>query len=237
MKVKICGINRAEDLKTCEKLNTDFIGFINIPRSKRFVDLNKINDLTSIMKNKGKAVLVIEPEDLKEAEILVEKSSINTLQLHSLSSGDISKLRQKILLKRNNGHQIPLNIIKAIGIPEKITLKKRSEIEDFAIVSDALLLDYQMDGRTGGTGKQIPLELAIQAAKIAKNANQKIKLFLAGGMNSERIKNHGEEINGIFDFIDVNSGVEDQPGLKNPEKIDELMQMVKDVNQGNSLTA
>ena len=45
MKVKICGIMRSSDLKSLEKFDPHFIGFINIKRSKRFVDIAKINSL------------------------------------------------------------------------------------------------------------------------------------------------------------------------------------------------
>ena len=230
MKVKFCGITRPEDVRACAKVNADLIGFINIERSKRFVSLDKINELTSLMENKKKAILVIEPEDLKEAETTIRKSAINTVQLHSLSSEDIIKLRHGFLMKQDDELKMSLNIIKAIGIPETITAPKRMEIENFAMVSDFLLFDYEIDGKSGGTGRQIPLELALEATKIAKNANYDIKLFLAGGMNSEQIKNRVKLIDEIFDYIDINSGVEDQPGLKNPEKIRELMQIVKDIN-------
>ena len=88
MKVKICGITRAEDVMVCEENNADLIGFINIKRSPRFVELNKINELSSKLKNKDKAVLVIEPDNLEETELILEKTDINIVQLHSLSSDD-----------------------------------------------------------------------------------------------------------------------------------------------------
>ena len=94
MKVKICGITRAEDLIVCKENNTDLIGFINIKRSQRFVELNKINELSSKLKNKDKSVLVIEPDNLKEAESILEKTDINIIQLHSLSSDDINSLKE-----------------------------------------------------------------------------------------------------------------------------------------------
>ena len=198
MKVKICGITRVEDVMICEENNADLIGFINIKRSKRFVEINEINQLTSKLNNREKAVLVIEPENLEEAEVIQKKSNINIFQLHSLSSDDINRL------KESESIQMQLKIIRAVGIPERITARKKVEIEDFANVCDFLLFDYEDYGKIGGTGKQIPIKLIIEAAELAKNANDNIKLFLAGGLDLKRIQTEGKQIERIFDFIDVN---------------------------------
>ncbi len=221
MKVKICGITRAKDIKICEENNADLIGFINIRRSPRFVELDKINELTSKLKNKDKSVLVIEPDNLEEAEIALKKSNINIVQLHSLSIDDIKRLKEFKSIQRQ------LKIIKVVGIPERITARKKIEIEDLSRVCDSILFDYENLGQSGGTGKQIPLKLVFEAAEIAKNVNYNIELFLAGGLNLKLIKNEGKVIAKLFDFIDVNSGVEDKPGFKNDTKIRELIQLLK----------
>ncbi|MBM4240409.1 MAG: phosphoribosylanthranilate isomerase [Euryarchaeota archaeon] len=227
MNVKICGIRRIEDMKACEKYGADLIGFINIKRSKRFVEIEEINDLTFSMKNKEKAVLVIEPENLKEAEERIKKSTIKTIQLHSLAAPEINKIKKIDNLIDSIDD---LKIIKAIGIPEKINALKREEIKNFSAACDCLLFDYELEGKTGGTGMQIPIKAAVEAAKIAKNANNDIKLFLAGGMNVEKIKKEGRIIKQVFDFIDANSGVEDCPGIKNAGKIDEVMKIAKELD-------
>lgn len=210
MKFKICGITRPEDVKTCEKFDPAFIGFINVERSKRFLDIEKIKNLKSKMKNEYKAVLVIEPETVEEVTEKVETSGIKTIQLHSLSSKDVAKIKD-------------INVIKVIGIPEKIDALQKEEIEKFAKICNYLLFDSVVSGKSGGTGKQIPLEVAVEAAKIAKKSNKNIKLFLAGGINTERIKNEGALIKDVFNYVDVNSGVEDSPGIKNEDKISEFV--------------
>jgi len=214
MKFKICGIRRPEDLQTCEKHDSAFIGFINVKRSKRFLDIEKIRELISSMNDVKKAVLVIEPENAGEVLEAVEKSGAENVQLHSLSTEEVVKL---------NG----INIIKVIGIPERINASKREEIEGFAKVCKYLLFDSMISGKSGGTGKQIPLEIAVEAAEIAKKSNKNIKLILAGGINTERIKNEGISIKDVFDYVDVNSGVEDSPGIKNTVKISEFVESCK----------
>jgi phosphoribosylanthranilate isomerase len=232
MKIKICGITRSQDVSKCEGSGANLIGFINIKRSKRYVKLERIIQLISELKNREKAVMVLEPENPEEVVMKMKKTGIKNVQLHSLTSSQI-----KYLKWIENFHRTPvepnMKIIRAVGISNdsiKVTeddivfsQEKVLEIEDFAKTCDALLFDYQLNGRSGGTGKQIPINMALEAVKIAKNANHEIEIFLAGGINSERIQNNKAIIERVIDYVDVNSGVEDAPGIKNPERVDELM--------------
>ena len=234
MKIKICGITRFEDVSKCEESGANLIGFINIKRSKRFVTLKEIKTLVSRMKDKNRAVLVLEPDNPEEVVMKMKKTGIRIVQLHSLSDNEIKYLKwiegfKRTLLERN------ITVIRAIGLSNeslemkddelKFSISKIKEIENFAKICDALLFDYQVNGKTGGTGLQIPINMVLEAVKIAKNVNHDIKIFLAGGINSERIKNDKELLENVLDYFDVNSGVEDRPGIKNPELVDELMEI------------
>ncbi len=214
MEFKICGITRPEDVQVCENEGSTFIGFINIKRSKRFLDIEKIRKLVDSIKDHEKAVLVIEPRNVEDVIKAVENSGVNNIQLHSLQAEDIAKLKG-------------INVIKAIGIPEKIDESKKGEIESCSKVCSYLLFDSMIRGKSGGTGKQIPLEVAAEAGEIAKKSNKNIKLFLAGGINTQKIKDEGNLIKEIFDYVDVNSGVEDGPGIKSRVKIVEFVENCK----------
>jgi phosphoribosylanthranilate isomerase len=234
MKIKICGITRFEDVYKCEESGANLIGFINIKRSKRFVTLKEIKTLVSSMKDKNRAVLVLEPDNPEEVVMKMKKTGIRIVQLHSLSDNEIKYLKwiegfKRTLLERN------ITVIRAIGLSNeslemkdeelKFSISKIKEIENFAKICDGLLFDYKVNGKTGGTGLQIPTDMVLGAVKIAKNVNHDIKIFLAGGINSERIKNDKELLENVLDYFDVNSGVEDRPGIKNPELVDELMEI------------
>jgi phosphoribosylanthranilate isomerase len=232
MKIKICGITRSKDVSRCEGSGANLVGFINIPRSKRYVSLEEIIELISELKNRERAVMVLEPGNPEEVVMKMKKTGIRNVQLHSLTSSQI-----KYLKWIENFHRTPvepnMKIIRAIGISEdslkstdngiEYSQEKILEIEDFARTCDAILFDYQIKGRSGGTGKQIPINMALEAVKIAKNANHNLEIFLAGGINSERIRNNKAILENVIDYVDVNSGVEDAPGIKNPERLEELM--------------
>jgi phosphoribosylanthranilate isomerase len=113
--------------------------------------------------------------------------------------------------------------VKSLGDIVEFSHEKVLEIEDFAKTCNALLFDYQINGKSGGTGKQIPIKIALEAIRIAKDANHNLEIFLAGGINSERIRNKRTILERVIDYVDVNSGVEDSPGIKNPERVEELM--------------
>jgi len=212
MEVKICGITRQEDLKSSEKFDPAFIGFINVKRSARYVDIQKIKELKHSMEDSNKAILILEPDDAADVIKKAEECDIKNVQLHSLSPGEILKIDE-------------INVIRAIGIGAKLSVAKIEEIKQFSEVCDYLLFDSIISGKSGGTGNQIPVEIALKAAEVARMCNSGIKLFLAGGMNIKRIKKDGKIISEIFDYVDVNSGVEDAPGIKNDLKIKEFMEI------------
>jgi phosphoribosylanthranilate isomerase len=234
MKIKICGMTRSEDVTKCEESRANLIGFINIERSQRFLHYRKIKNLFRSMKNKEKAVLVLEPENPEEVIMKMKKTGIKTVQLHSLSPYQIKFLKW-IEGFRRNCYDKNMIVIRAVGLSEESIEKetcgetfkfsniKKEEIEGFARVCDAIIFDYEVGGKSGGAGRQIPIEMVFEAVKIAKNVKNNIKIFLAGGMNSKSMKNHKELFEKVFDYVDVNSGVEDSPGVKNHDKVEEFM--------------
>lgn len=234
MKIKVCGITRSEDLIRCEESGAELMGFINIDRSKRNLSLKEIKTLTAGMKNKMKAVMVLEPKDIEEVVMKMKKTGVRNIQLHSLTPNQIKYLRWIENYERNP-FEPHLKIFRAVGlsqdsteiIDEEPVLKpeKISEIKEFALCCDALILDYQLNGKSGGTGKQIPMKIALEAVRTAKDVDNNVEIFLAGGINTEIIRNRKEILEKVFDYVDVNSGVEDAPGIKNSQQLEELLEL------------
>ncbi|MDP1553506.1 MAG: phosphoribosylanthranilate isomerase, partial [Methanobacteriaceae archaeon] len=233
LKPKICGITDENSLKYADYYGADFIGFINVKRSPRFQSMNKIKYLAGLLNNPEKAVLVLEPENAEEAFTKIKKFGIKNIQLHSLDLDNLGALKKLIHQEFNNGvsknnhgdnnstnkkHPY-INIIRAVGLNDNINPAKKEEIKSFSKKCDGILFDYHFKGITGGTGKQIPLKIAIEAVEIAKSTNINIKIFLAGGMDYNQIKIEGKTISKYFDVVDFNSSLEDSPGIKNENKI------------------
>ncbi len=235
MQVKICGITRFEDVNKCEVSGANLIGFINIERSRRYVKLRMIKELVSSMKNREKAVLVLEPENPEEVIMKMKKTGIRNVQLHSLTNNEIKYLKWIESFHRNP-FESKMKVIRTVGIADeslssvngnelRFPQGKKEEIEGFAKTCDAILFDYQINGKSGGTGRQIPIKILLEAVKIAKNSNHNVEIFLAGGMNSERLQKKKEILEKVIDYVDVNSGVEYVPGIKNHDRVDDLMKI------------
>ncbi len=214
IKVKVCGIRRILDVLMVESRGADLLGFINVDRSQRFVDLNLIRLLTSQMDDPEKAVLIMEPDNPEDVIKNTEISGISKIQLHSLFPADINYLKRVS----------ELEITRAVGLGESIAPDKVVEIENYAEVCDVLLLDYELNGKSGGTGLQIPIQVAIEAAEAARDISG-IDVFLAGGMNARLLEKNRKLIVKHFQGIDINSGVEESPGIKDMVKIEEFMEI------------
>jgi phosphoribosylanthranilate isomerase len=215
LKIKVCGIRRLLDVLMVECRGVDLLGFINVERSQRFVDKNLIKLLTSHMDDPDKAVMIMEPDSPDEVIKMAKTCGINKLQLHSLSPSDINYIKSVS----------EFEVTRAVGVGEKISKDKMEEIKAFALVCDSLLLDYEMNGKSGGTGVQIPLTTAVEGAEIAKKSAD-IDIFLAGGINARIMKEEKQIIAKHFQGVDVNSGVEESPGVKDLAKLEEFMEIV-----------
>ncbi|OWT32811.1 hypothetical protein BGI41_05685 [Methanobrevibacter sp. 87.7] len=218
IKIKICGMTDKKIVNELSKLNIDYLGFINIKRSKRYQSIDNINKLTNNLESKKYLTLIIDDEDPVKVNNKVIKTGINRVQFHSnISIENIKKIR-----KLNN----KINITMVIGIKDKINQDIKNNLEDYSEYVDNILLDYIKDGLTGGNNKHIPIETAVEASKIIKNKNPKCNIILAGGLNYDYLKEIFEYLNN-FDMIDVNSGVEDAPGIKNISKIKNIIKLIK----------
>ncbi|MCK9152598.1 phosphoribosylanthranilate isomerase [Methanobacterium alcaliphilum] len=230
LKVKICGITNKNDLKVVETYGANLLGFINVGRSPRYVSLDEANELLNSLNNRDKAVLVLEEKNVDKILNKIKKTGIKNVQVHSLTSSKIKILKEKIDSENlQKGENDKIRLMGVIGLSEEIFDEKKSEIESFAMHCDAILLDYQIKGKSGGTGKQIPLDVALNANKIIRNKNKDIWVFLAGGLDVKLLKNQGKIIREYFDGVDFNSTLEDSPGIKNELKIKETINQIKKI--------
>ena len=222
IEIKVCGITNQEDKAKIEKLNVDYMGFINISRSKRNVSLKEIEEFQKRSNNKNQNVLVIEPENAYEALIKLNKTNIFNVQLHSLKPFDVK------YIKWSSQYLYGLmNITKVIGLSDELTKAKIEEINEHCRYCDDILFDYIKDNKTGGTNSQIPIETAVQASKIIKENCPRTKITLAGGLNFKYLKEIQDQLEN-FDRIDLNSGVEYSVGRKKIQSIKKIIKLIKE---------
>ena len=204
--VKICGITRFEDGLLAAELGADMLGFVfsNTKRltTEEFVRSFKGRLLRSARNDKSETPILVgvitdpNSEEGKTAIKLAREGVLDAVQFHGIAPSDADTDLAHYCAAR-------------VGTPE-----------DFQIVADLrthgeprVLLDAKVEGIPGGTGKTIPESLLREKAGD-------LPLWLAGGINPE---NAATLINKFHpELIDVSSGVEDAPGIKNSEKLKAL---------------
>ena len=199
--VKICGLSTRETLDVALAAGADMVGFVFFPASPRHISLETARDLGSRAKGRAsKVALTVDADDTTLAAI-VEALQPDILQLHGSES--LARLRD---IKQKFG----LPVMKAIAVETAADL---AVLPGYAAVADRILFDARAPReatRPGGLGavfdwhllEQLDLQLPfmVSGGLNAGNVAEAVRVTRAGG-------------------VDVSSGVERTPGVKDPEMI------------------
>jgi phosphoribosylanthranilate isomerase len=199
--VKICGLSTPETLKVALDAGADAVGFVFFPPSPRNISLETARALSARVKGHARKVaLTVDADDAMLTDI-IEALHPDMLQLHGKETpARVSAIRQRF--------GVPA--MKVLPIESRADL---GAIPPYAKVADRLLFDARPPReatRPGGLGKPFDWHLL-------ENLDLSIPFMLSGGLNAEnvaealRITRAGG--------LDVSSGVESAPGVKDPEKI------------------
>ena len=196
--VKVCGMKNPKLIDTAIKNGASYIGFIvNYPKSPRSISVNELQELTKQIPSHVKKVAVMVNPEIKEVKQI--ENDCDFIQLHGDETNDvIQQIKQQTKLK----------VIKAIKIKDEKNLNQLQQFPD----TDHLLLDTPAMGQEGD-------EFNFNLLKHIENQNY----FLAGKIS---INNVGTALK-YTDRIDVNSSLETEKGIKDPEKITEFFNKVK----------
>lgn len=204
-KVKICGITNLEDARFASGAMVDYLGFIFTESSPRYIDPEKAGAIVNWVEGPEK-VGVFMNQPLDDVNVLAKFSGIDLVQLHGNETIEYCQLIEK-------------PIIKVIHVGESSTKEEiETQVALYSEVADYLLFDTKANGKFGGTGKTFDWSLLNEIA-------DDIPFFLAGGLNPENVSGAIEMVQPFA--VDLNSGVEEEPGLKDFEKIEQLMENLK----------
>ncbi|MEZ0261475.1 MAG: phosphoribosylanthranilate isomerase [Alphaproteobacteria bacterium] len=205
MRVKICGLTRAEDARMAQELGAWALGFIFYPRSKRYITPAAAKPVIASLPAAAQPIGVFVNQTL-EAVAVGNDLVLKGLQLHGDETPDECKR-----VRDNFGGLL----IKALR-PEK-----ESDLEAIAAykgIADYILLDAAVAGQYGGTGQTGDWSLAGKAKTYG------IPVILAGGIGPENI----QSAMAAHPFAcDLAGGVEASPGVKDPEKLKALFGALK----------
>lgn len=193
-------MTREDDAQKAVELGADAVGFIFYKKSPRAVTVRQVKSIIKELPPFVHRVGVFVNESAERINSLQEKLGLDVVQLH----GDESPVFCRKIKSR---------VLKAIRVNDVSSL---NELKKFDV--DGFLLDTFHPGVYGGTGKVFDW-------KLAKQANKFGRIIVAGGLTP---KNVSEAIQKSRPYgVDVCSGVEKVPGIKDIKKLRAFLKAVK----------
>jgi phosphoribosylanthranilate isomerase len=211
--VKICGLSTRETLDAALDAGADMVGFVFFPPSPRHLNLATARDLGGQVKGRAKKVaLTVDADDATLADI-VEALAPDILQLHGKET--VARLRD---IKAKFG----LPVMKVIAVEAASDL---ASLPGYAAVADRILFDAHAPKgatRPGGLG-------AVFDWHVLENLDLKLPFMVSGGLNAENVAEAVRVTRA--GGVDVSSGVERTPGVKDPEMIRSFIRAARMVEQ------
>ena len=200
VKVKVCGMTNLEDALVAAEAGADAVGFIFYKKSSRSVTMKTVKEIILKLPPFIGTVGVFVNETAEKINKTADYCNLDMVQLHGEESPAFCK-------------KIRRRVIKAFRVKDMQSLKKLS---DFQV--SGFLLDTFSEEQHGGTGKVFDWNLAHHPKKYGS-------VIMAGGLTANNV---GQAIRQVRPYgVDVCSGVESQPGIKDHKKLRAFLKNAK----------
>lgn len=201
-KVKVCGITNDDDAKAVASTGATWMGLIFAEKSKRCISLETAKHIVETVPFNYAAVVV--DSAIEEVLELATTLNLSAVQLHGREDqAYIDALRQ----------QLPptCQIWKAVGVTASIANQAYNNV-------DLVLFDCKVGEQSGGTGQQFDWQLLTEHSTDQAFA-------IAGGLNPDNVQ---QAMHYRPDLLDVNSGIEQSPGVKDRVLLEQLFIRLRD---------
>lgn len=201
-RIKICGLTREEDAIRAAELGADFLGFIFVPDSPRYIEPERAAAIAARVREvtqRPKFVGVFVDPAPETARSIARQVGLDYVQLHGTETEDD---------------------VRAIGVPAIKTHRVGDVLPDTTACPSAewLLFDTYEERRVGGTGQRFDWSILAVYSRTRP-------FLLAGGLNPDNVAGAISLVRP--DAIDVASGVESAPGIKDHEKLERLFERIR----------
>jgi len=208
--IKICGITNIEDALAAATLGADLLGFIFFASSPRYILPERASEIIAELRQRGvtsKLVGVFVNESLERVRRVMEQTQVDLVQLHGSEPPamvqELGQVAFKSLRPRDHG-------------------EAKSLIANYHLAvngnTPAFIVDAFSKMQFGGTGDRVDWTIAAEIAR-------EFPILLAGGLNPGNV---AEAIRTVQPWgVDVSSGVERAPGLKDQDKVREFIRNAK----------
>lgn len=199
--LKFCGMTRAADVAEAAALGAQYVGVI-FAGGPRHQSVESAKRVLSAAPATLKRVGVVSQQTVAEIEDLIGTLGLHAVQLHA----DPDERRVRDVRSATGVETWAVLRLSAAALP--------ATFREVAAAADAVVLDAGAPGGLGGTGVALPwLELGL----TLKALRGRTRIVLAGGLRPENV---GEAIAALEpDTVDVSSGVESSPGIKDHQRL------------------
>jgi phosphoribosylanthranilate isomerase len=194
--IKFCGLTRAEDAEFAASLGAAYVGVI-FAESPRRLDPVAASSVLAGVRGKATTVGVFGPATVETIATVAADAGVDVVQLHGdPTPGIVERVRpffsgEVWAVVRIAGSEMPKEASSLLG------------------VADAVVLDAKVSGQLGGTGTAFDWD---GLARILDRRRVRARVVLAGGLNPENVARAVRVV--APDVVDVSSGVESAPGIK-----------------------
>jgi phosphoribosylanthranilate isomerase len=217
--VKICGLSTPETLDVAVDAGADMVGFVFFPPSPRHLGLDTARALgTHVRRRAVKVALTVDADDATLADI-VEALQPDILQLHG---------RETVARLRDIKQKFGLQVMKALAVETAADL---ASLPLYAAAADRILFDARAPKeatRPGGLG-------AVFDWHVLENLDLKLPFMVSGGLNAGNVAEAVRVTRA--GGVDVSSGVERAPGIKDPEMIRGFIRAARMIDKSAALAA
>jgi phosphoribosylanthranilate isomerase len=208
IRVKICGLSTPDTVAAAVAAGAGYLGFNFFPRSPRYVDVAQAAKLAAaVPAGVCKVMLVVNADDAL-LDAIVGAVPVDMLQLHGSESPErVAEIRERF----------GLPVMKALGVADEADLPA---LDDYAGVADQLLVDAKPPRDAvlpGGNGLSFDW-------RLIAGRRWSVPWMLAGGLTPENVA-EAVALTGARQ-VDVSSGVETAPGVKDAGLIREFLAAV-----------
>ena len=205
-RIKVCGITTLEDARSAVAAGADALGFIFVEQSPRVVTPDIVRTISGQLPPFVNSIGVFRDEKIEVVEEIVSYCRLTLVQLHGAETPEYCR-------------SLSCRVIKSFAMHPDMN---REELAPYAEVANAYLLDTHHKDLAGGTGRVFDWKLVDELKPTGP-------VILAGGLSTENV---GEAIRQVKPFaVDVNSGVEYQPGRKDSDKLKNFAHEVRKADE------
>lgn len=206
--VKVCGITRTEDALAAARLGASAVGFVFWPNSPRFIEPDRARAIVQELPPMVVPVGVFVDQPIAHVEEVARVVGLGLVQLHGQESAEyVTRMTHRVI--KAFPMEASFDWQRVAGLPAHVTV----------------LLDAYDPVRKGGTGRTVDWQAAREVAA-------RRRVMLSGGLRAENVS---EAIATVRPYgVDVSSGVETRPGVKDHRRLQEFLAAVDRARLGGS---